>query len=167
MLPSSLLLAADDPAVATLGRDLERARRESYTLTYEVCRLSRPVSEPEEALDALAADLEFQTLGPNWIEIPRRIAAKLLTQLIASELAYPEEVVAGEEAAELAARFLALFPSGARYFTNGAVSGETAIYDVDGNEVVGWRSLSEADLDNGVIALSADLVGMIWAEDSP
>lgn len=167
MLPSALLLAADDPAVAVLARDLERARKASYTLTFEVCRLSAPVAEPEYALDALAADLEFQPLGPHWIEIPRRIAAKLLAQLIASELAYPEEVVPAEQAAELAARFLALFPAGARYFTNGAVSGETAIYDIDGNEVVGWRSLSEAELDNGVMALTDDMVGMLWAEDSP
>jgi hypothetical protein len=167
MQPSPLLLAADDPAVNTLARDLDRARKASYTLTFEVCRLGAPVAEPEEALDALAADLEFRTLGPYWIEIPRRIALKLLTQLIASELAYPEEVVSAAEAAELAARFVALFPASARYFTNGAVSGETAIYDVDGNEVVGWRSLSEADLDNGVIAFSDTMVGMIWAEDSP
>ncbi len=167
MLPSALLLATNDRDVATLARDLERARKASYTLTFEVCQLSAPVAEPEQALDALAADLEFHPLGPHWIEIPRRIAVKLITQLIASELAYPEEVVPAEQAAELAARFLALFPAGARYFTNGAVSGETAIYDVDGNEIVGWRSLSEAELDNGVIGLSADRVGMIWAEDSP
>jgi hypothetical protein len=164
---SPLLRSIDDPAVAALARDLERARAASYTLTFEMCALSAPVNEPAEALDALAADLEFRTLGPHWIEIPRRIAAKLLTHLIAGELAYPEQVVPAEQAAELATRFLELFPAGARYFTNGAVSGETAIYDCDGNDVLGWRSLSDAELDNGVIGLSADRVGMIWAEDSP
>jgi hypothetical protein len=164
---SSLLITDNDPAIAAFGRDLERARHTSYPLTFDLCRLTVAVAEPAQALDTLTADLGLGTLGANWIAIPRRIAAKLLTHLIASELAYPTDVVPSELAADLASRFLAFFPSETRYYTNGAVSGETAIYDLDGNEVLGWRSISEAELDNGVIALAADRIGIIWAEDSP
>jgi hypothetical protein len=33
--------------------------------------------------------------------------------------------------------------------------------------VLGWRSISVAPFDNGVIGLAADRVGMLWAEDAP
>jgi hypothetical protein len=101
------------------------------------------------------------------VEVPRRIAVKILTHLIASDLAYPTTVVETAAAEELAGRFLAFFQAGARYFTNGACSGPYAIYTIAGEEVLGWRSISAAPFDNGVIGLSAERVGMIWAEDAP
>jgi hypothetical protein len=33
--------------------------------------------------------------------------------------------------------------------------------------VLGWRSISAAPYDNGVIALAGDRVGLLWAEDAP
>lgn len=161
------LLPDPDPRIAALDRDLQRARAESYPLTFAVQRLAAPPASPTQAIDALCAELDFAGLGEAWIEIPRRIAAKMLTHLIASDLAYPEEVVPQEQAEALAGRFLELFPAGARYFTNGALSGEFAVYDLEGAEVLGWRSISDAPLDNGVAAVSAERVAMLWAEDAP
>ncbi len=161
------LLPDTDPAVAALAHDLERARATSYPLTFAVARLAGEPAEPAAALDALAAELGYRGLGAAWIELPRRIAARLLVQLISSELAYPAEVVARAQAEALAQRFLALVPPGARFFTNGAVSGEVAVYDSQGEAVLGWRSISEAPLDNGLVALGGGRVAILWAEDAP
>lgn len=161
------LLPDPDPAIEGLDRDLERARAESYPLTFVVRRLAAPSDPPTRDIDALCAELEYSGLGAAWVEIPRRIAAKMLAHLIGSDLAYPETIVPQAEAEALAGRFLALFPAGARYFTNGALSGEFAVYDAAGDEVLGWRSISDAPLDNGVAAVGGGRVGMLWAEDAP
>jgi hypothetical protein len=161
------LLQDTDHVIEDLLRDLDNARAESYPLLLSVRRLAGPSDTPSTTLDALAVEEGYTGLGENWVEVPRRIAAKILAHLIASELAYPTDVVDPAAAEELAGRFLALFPQGARYFTNGACSGPSAVYDIAGEEVLGWRSISAAPFDNGVIGLSADRVGMLWAEDAP
>jgi hypothetical protein len=166
-MPSPELLPDNDPAVGALIRDLERAREPSYPLTFASHRLAAPADDAHPTLDAVVAAAGFQGLGAGWVEVPRRIAAKILAHLIGGELAYPEEVLPRERAEELAGRFLALVAPPARYFTNGALSGDFAVYDLQGEEVLGWRSLSEAPYDNGVIALGADRVAMLWAEDAP
>ncbi|MEI7645082.1 MAG: hypothetical protein WCJ55_12470 [Chloroflexales bacterium] len=156
-----------DRAIDDLMRDLDNARIKSYPLLLSVRRIAAPGATPHASLDALAAEEGYTGLGANWIEVPRRIAAKILTHLIASDLAYPTEVALPAEAEELASRFLALFAPGARYFTNGTCSGPFAVYDIAGEAVLGWRSISAAPFDNGVIGLAADRVGMLWAEDAP
>ncbi|MBX0327099.1 hypothetical protein K2Z83_05300 [Oscillochloris sp. ZM17-4] len=161
------LMPDPDRAIEALMDDLDAARAESYPLLLSVRRLGGPPGEPADVLDALAIDAGYTGLGGGWVEVPRRIATKILTHLIASELAYPNEIVEQSAAEELAGRFLGLFPPGTRYFTNGACSGPFAIYDTAGGEVLGWRSISAAPFDNGVIGLSAERVGMIWAEDAP
>lgn len=161
-------LAPDtDPAVARLAHDLDQARTSSYPLTLAIARLLDPERNPATALDGLATTLGYQALGSGWIELPRRSAAKVLTHLIGGELAYPAEVVPHERAEELAARLVELFPANARYFTNGAISGEVAVYDLAGAAVLGWRSLSAAPLDNGIAIFSPTRVGLLWAEDAP
>ncbi|MFV9503096.1 MAG: hypothetical protein AB4911_00880 [Oscillochloridaceae bacterium umkhey_bin13] len=165
---SDLLLTLDtDPALEALVDELDHVRRNSYPLTCAVARWLGPELDHWIKLDALSQSLDFNGLGANWIELPRRSAAKLLSQIIGGELAYPTEVVPREEADALAARFLALFPSGARYFTNGAVSGELAVYDLAGEPVLGWRSLSAAPFDNGVAVVAPGRVGLLWAQDAP
>jgi len=161
------LLPDPDRAIEALMDDLDAARAESYPLLVSVRRLSEPPADALGALDALVTEEGYVGLGANWVEVQRRIAAKILTHLIASELAYPNEIVEQAAAEELAGRFLGLFAPGARYFTNGACSGPFAIYDSAGGEVLGWRSISAAPFDNGVIALSPERVGMLWAEDAP
>ncbi|MEI7772675.1 MAG: hypothetical protein WCI67_21975 [Chloroflexales bacterium] len=162
------LLQDTDRTIDDLINDLDAARAESYPLMLSVRRLAEPAGDtPHATLDALAAEEGYTGLGEGWVEVPRRIAAKILAHLIASELAYPTEVVEPAAAEGLAGRFLALFPQGARYFTNGACSGPFAIYDIAGEEVLGWRSISAAPFDNGVIGLAAERVGMLWAEDAP
>ncbi|NTW97574.1 MAG: hypothetical protein HGB28_03395 [Oscillochloris sp.] len=164
---SPMITLLPDPTIEALMDDIDAARATSYPLLLSVRRIEGgPPSAPAEVLDALAAEEGYSQLGANWVEVPRRIAAKILTHLIASELAYPAEVVDQAAAEELAGRFLALFEQGARYFTNGACSGPFAIYDVAGEEVLGWRSISAAPFDNGVIGLAAERVGMLWAEDA-
>ncbi len=161
------LLQDTDHAIDDLLRDLDAARATSYPLVLSVYRLAAPSEAPHATLDALAVVEGYKGLGGNWVEVPRRIAAKIVAQLIASDLAYPTDVVKPAAAEELAGRFLALFQAGARYFTNGACSGPFAVYDIAGEEVLGWRSISAAPFDNGVIGLAADRVGMLWAEDAP
>lgn len=162
------LLPDLDPSVSELARALDKAREPSYPLTLELRRLAAPpTGEVAPLLDAMAEAAGYRGLDAGWVEVPRRIAAKILLHIIGGELAYPEEVVERAAAEALAARFLALFPPGARYFTNGAVSGDFAVYDSAGSEVLGWRSLSAAPLDNGVIAIGGERVGLLWAEDAP
>jgi hypothetical protein len=156
-----------DPALDDLARALEQAREPSYPLLFAARRLVSDIHAPVEVLDALAAAVGYSSLGAGWIEVPRRIAAKILAHVIGGELAYPEEVVPREQAEALAARFLALFPAGAHYYTNGAISGDFAVYDTQGGEVLGWRSLSAAPFDNGVVALGGGRIAMLWAEDAP
>jgi hypothetical protein len=166
-MPELELLPDRDPAVAALARDLERARKPSYPLTFAAARLPAGADDPLAAADALAVAAGFRGLGAGWVEVPRRIAVKILAHVVGGELAYPEEVVPAERAEELARRFVALLPERARFFTNGAVSGDFAIYDLAGGEVLGWRSLSEAPLDNGVVAVGGDRAAILWAEDAP
>jgi hypothetical protein len=162
------LLPDEDPALAALVSDLEAARAESYPLTAAGYLHRLPAdADPRALCDLIAADLGFQPLGAHWIEVPRRVAHKILLHIISEDLAYPTEVTAEDEAEELAQRLLAAYPSGGRYFTNGAVSGAVALYDRDGNEVVGWRSLSEAPLDHGLLAIGPTRALLVWAEDAP
>jgi hypothetical protein len=163
-----VLLPDDDPALAALERDLVQVRAPSYPLLFAAHRLTAPSAAASEVvLDALATAVGYNGLGAHWIEIPRRIAAKILAHIIGGELAYPAQVAPREQAEALATRFLARFPTGARYYTNGAISGDFAVYDSQGNEVLGWRSLSAAPFDNGVIALGGGRIAMLWAEDAP
>ncbi len=162
-----LLVLETDPAITGLFTAIETARAQSYPLTGAAFRLARSVADPVEALDAAARELDFQPLGQRWIEVPRRIAQKILVHIIAHDLAYPDEIVPVAQATELAARILALLAPRARYFTNGAISGEVALYDINGNEVIGWRSLSEAPFDHGLFALDHQRLIVLWAEDAP
>ncbi|MCS6881127.1 MAG: hypothetical protein RMK84_03535 [Oscillochloridaceae bacterium] len=155
-----------DPAIAALARDLDRARASSYPLTFAVRRLAADPVHPAAACDALAVELGYQGLGDHWVEIPRRIAVKLLTHLIGGDLAYPVQVVPPAQAQELARRVLDLVPGRARYFTNGAISGDFALYDINGQEVLGWRSISAAMFDNGLIIVGDERIVFLWAETS-
>jgi hypothetical protein len=162
------LLPDSDPLLDQFAHDLASARASSYPLLFAVYRLAQPEVDAEVVLlDALANSVGYNALGSGWVEVPRRMAAKILTQIIGSELAYPEQVVPRERATELATRFLALFPKGARYYTNGAISGDFAVYDLQGAELLGWRSLSAAPFDNGIVALGSGRIAMLWAEDAP
>ncbi|WP_298819670.1 hypothetical protein [Chloroflexus sp.] len=162
-----LIILDTDPTIEGLWVAIETARAQSYPLTGAAFRLTRPPQTPFEALDAAARELDFQPLGERWIEVPRRIALKIVTHIIAHDLAYPDEIVPTTQATELAGRVLGLLGTRARYFTNGAVSGDFAIYNIHGEEVVGWRSLSEAPFDHGIIALDEQRVVVLWAEDAP
>lgn len=157
----------NDPAIAAFERDLDKAREPSYPLTFLAAQLSTPGEDATAIADAVAAAAGYKGLGTAWIEVPRRIATKILAHVIGGELAYPEEVVPAERAEALAARFFALLPERTRFFTNGALSGNFAIYDLAGGEVLGWRSLSEAPFDNGIVAVGADRALILWAEDAP
>lgn len=166
MLPT--LLPDDDPSFDALAADLATARAASYPLLVaSYCATTPNPAEATATLDAVAAAVGYQGLGAGWIAVPRRIALKLLTQLIAGELAYPAEIVPREQAEMLAGRFLGRLAPEARYYTNGAISGEFAVYDAQGNAVLGWRSLSSAPFDNGVVALDQQRVALLWAEDAP
>lgn len=162
------LLPDSDPLLDQFAADLEVARASSYPLLFAAYALAASEVDAEVLLlDAIAHSVGYNTLGSGWIEVPRRIATKILTQIIGSELAYPEQVVPREQAMDLAMRFLDLFPKGARYYTNGAISGDFAVYDLQGAELLGWRSLSAAPFDNGIVALGSGRIAMLWAEDAP
>ncbi len=114
-------------------------------------------------IDAFVTRYGYTGLGEHWIELPRRSARNVLINVLLEELAYPEETMSETEAIELAERFLTLFESGSRYFTNGTCSGATAIYTLAGEQVLGWRSISTKTFDNGIIAVHPHRIGMLWA----
>ncbi|RRR69367.1 MAG: hypothetical protein EI684_15775, partial [Candidatus Viridilinea halotolerans] len=99
------LLPDNDPALDQFAHDVAVARANSYPLLFAAYRVApTPSAEPTALLDAMAVAVGFEGLGAGWIAVPRRIALKLLTQIIGSELAYPEEVVPREHAEALAQR---------------------------------------------------------------
>lgn len=159
---------ANDPEVEQLAAEIDQAR-EGNPLLFDVLTFSREETraEPQHLalLDAFVALFDYTGLGEHWIELRRGVARKLLVHVLHEGLAYPEEMMDKTAAEACADRFLALFAPGTRYFTNGTCSGEAAIYTLEGTQVLGWRSISTAPFDNGIIAMSSDRIGIVWAED--
>ncbi len=159
---------ADDPEVEQLAATLDQAR-DGNPLLFDILRLHCDDAGAQPGypalLDACVALFDYTGLGADWIELRRGIARKLLIHVLHEGLAYPEAMMDLELAEACAERFLEFFPPGTRYFTNGTCSGEAAIYTLDGRQVLGWRPISSATFDNGVIAVSPDRIGIVWAED--
>ncbi|MFP4438772.1 MAG: hypothetical protein ACLFVO_16140 [Chloroflexaceae bacterium] len=162
---------ADDPEVEQLAAAIDQAR-DGNPLLFDVLRLNRDDAgdageQPDypALLDAFVALFDYTGLAAHWIELRRGIARKLLIHVLHEGLAYPEEMMDKETAEACAERFLEFFAPGTRYFTNGTCSGEAVIYTLAGQQVLGWRPISSATFDNGVIAVSSDRIGIVWAED--
>lgn len=162
------LAAETDPQIEQLRTAMLDAA-EDYPLIIDIQQLI--IDNPTEdldyrpILDAFVARYGYTGLADHWIEIPRRMARKILQHVLSESLAYPDPIMDEEEASQFTERFLDLFASGSRYFTNGTCSGETTIYTSTGEEVLGWRPISTATFDNGIIAVNPRRIGMVWAED--
>lgn len=159
---------ANDPEVEQLAAAIDQAR-DGNPLLFDILRLNQDNAgeQPDypALLDAFVALFDYTGLGAHWIELRRGIARKLLIHVLHEGLAYPEEMMDKETAEACAERFLEFFAPGTRYFTNGTCSGEAVIYTLEGQQVLGWRPISSATFDNGVIAVSSDRIGIVWAED--
>lgn len=168
MMRDFIFTADDDLPIDQLVEEIGRVR-EGSPLLFDVQQLTMrdtpDVIDYRPMLDAFVAQYGYTGLGEHWIEVQRRVARKILFRVLLEELAYPEQTMSTEEAEAFAARFLDLFAAGSRYFTNGTCSGEVAIYTLTGDQVLGWRSISTATFDNGVIVVNGQRIGIIWAED--
>lgn len=157
-----------DAEISQLFADIEQTRDGSpLVLAVEQYALSGDGANmaPHLLLDAMVAQYGYTGPGPYWIEVARRVARKILVHVLHEELAYPEETMDQTEAEAFAERFLNLFDSDSHYYTNGVCSGEASIFTLEGEQVLGWRSISALPFDNGLIVVSSQRIGMIWAED--
>lgn len=160
--------AKPDVAVNQLAADIARIRDGTAIFVAVATLHIRDLADEipwVPMLDAFVAQHGYAGLGEHWIELPRRSARKVLINVLLEELAYPEETMSETDATELAERFLNLFETGSRYFTNGTCSGANAIYTLSGEQVLGWRSISTKTFDNGIIAVHPHRIGILWAED--
>lgn len=159
--------AEPDARINQLAADIARIREGTpIFLAVAMLQIHTPADEIrwEPVLDAFVSQYGYIGLGEHWIELSRRSARKVVINVLVEELAYPEETMSEAVATELAERFLNLFETGSRYFTNGTCSGATAIYTLSGEQVLGWRSISTKTFDNGIIVVHPRRIGMLWAE---
>jgi hypothetical protein len=109
------------------------------------------------SLASTLADFGFAHPEEKLFPLSRMDAAQLLIHLIARDQAYgaPTDAL---DLAELCARdFLSLFPEESQFLTNSP--------DPIGAESRGWRPLTDATFDAGVVVVSEHRVGALWFED--
>ncbi|MHC4660455.1 MAG: hypothetical protein ACYS8W_02080 [Planctomycetota bacterium] len=141
-------------------------KNEGFVLEFRKMPEKMPV-DPEdvsELLDAFTSQQGFKDIGEAWIEVSRNTAVRILIHALSKGLAYGMIFMEKEEAGEIAEKFLNLFREGSHYFCNGdCVVG--SVKTVDGKTVPGFKPITKATLDTGVIALDSDHIGMLWAWD--
>jgi hypothetical protein len=109
-----------------------------------------------ESVADLAAAFGLLAEADYYREIDAATAQVILARLVGRDMAYGVEVVPADRASELAARFLAQFGSGSRFFTNG---------DWHRDDPAEWEAVTEATFDGGVLALGGRRSGCLWVED--
>ncbi len=101
-------------------------------------------------------------------ELPdRETAVAVLSELLHKDMAYGAKMMPQEEADLLATDFLSLFGEKSRYFSNAtwqkekdSFAGQTHVKRLNG-----WKSLTEATFDSGIIVADTDKIGIVWFED--
>jgi hypothetical protein len=83
--------------------------------------------------------------------ISEAAALSLVASILHRDMAYSHAMMTEDRAKELAERFLGLFGSGARFFSNGWPGG--------------WNPATEATFDTGVLVIGDEQSGCIWVED--
>jgi hypothetical protein len=147
-----------DAAFATLAAALCDLRSFGATTV-----LRRPVGSdgPGATRAALLAERGWNELGGAWMDVDAERAARIVAWLLEHDLAYETSNHEAEAAAQLAAKLVGACGAG-RWCTNGPLV--LAHLGVPGM-ASGWRPLTGATFDSGVIFEGDHEVLIFWVED--
>ena len=121
-------------------------------------------------LDVFSAEHQLEPLGNGWAEVNEETARWVMVRMLSRGLAYRTEIMGEGQARTLTERFLAACARDAsgqryRYFTNGKAVDGPAMYDVHLKPMLGWNPATESTVDTGVVMLTRQTIGLMWAED--
>lgn len=114
-----------------------------------------------DSADHIAKLAGFRKLGRDWHAIDRGTAQAIAAAVLERDLAYNHPVLDRAKAAELAARFIALFEP-AHYFTNGTLGPAHAENKRRDSK---YHPITRATFDTGIVAVGRQLSGILWVED--
>jgi hypothetical protein len=159
--------ADEDPQTAELAAEIEESRGE--TLPFLIWSGSLPAASDErQAVNLLVREPWWRFTGEAFNpegeldEIDEGWAIELLTWLIGNTMAYDVELIPVTQAAQFAARFVALLPSERRWFTNGD---RAAPGDFWYPRPSPWNPLTAHTFDTGVVAAAEERAWIAWFTD--
>ena len=138
---------------------------------FEICTIVQPmVSEMGvfDLMDAFLASLRLdeleETHQSSFREVGRGEAATILTHLLSYDLVHGSRApsLREKQIATLVERFISLFSSRQRYFTNGEFT-----FDGDHLGLRSWFPLTSHTFDTGLLLVDEQRIGILWevAED--
>jgi hypothetical protein len=124
-------------------------------------------------IDHLIVANACRPISARWIPINSLDARSRLVGVLTRDLAYGGERMPLEDGARFTDRFVTLFGSESRYYTNGSFRfdlerGKWVPVDSSQRTVrVGgrWTPITDATFDTGVVVLSDKRIGMLWVMD--
>jgi hypothetical protein len=96
-----------------------------------------------------------------WVTATRDEALNIVTDCLARDLAYDQEVMPADAARQLATAFLANFDDNAQFLTNS----RRFLDDSHPGGNYGWEPISQASFDTGVLVEANGVIGIVWVED--
>ena len=121
-------------------------------------------------LDAFAAEHRLEPLGSGWAEVYEETARWVIVRMLSRGLAYRTEIMDEAQARRLTEGFITACARGTsgqrhRYFTNGKAVDGPAMYDVHLRPMLGFNPATGSTVDTGVVMLTRQAIGLVWAED--
>ncbi len=120
----------------------------------------------EIELPRVAAEFSLSPDPANYRRVTKEEAEQILTRILHKDMAYNCEIMPKRAAAELSASFLREFDDGAAsFYTNIDYSGEGRALGSSTWAGPGWKPVTQATFDAGVIAISGVQAACLWIED--
>lgn len=115
------------------------------------------------AADHVVQTHGFRGIAADWEEISATDAHAIVATLLHRDLAYGQEIMPLETAADLATQLFDLVSEPHTYFTNGgwSVNPETSVPAT----LSGFNPISEATLDSGVVCVGDGRALLFWVQD--
>jgi hypothetical protein len=156
------LTKAESPEFARLRAAIQSQRSAGVVLM--ACVETPSGANDLALLDALARHAGGSPLGSDWSATDVEMAEKLLSRVLARELAYDERVMSDDDAARFSRGFLDFFGEEGRPFTNSSVvaSGNA---DVEATWTGSWAPLTRATFDTGIAIVGLRWSGLLWVGD--
>ncbi|RLC14054.1 MAG: hypothetical protein DRI57_15135 [Deltaproteobacteria bacterium] len=113
-------------------------------------------------IDNFVKSFGFSGLDQYWVEVDVVKSLKILTDIIHKDIAYGSMITDKKTAKRLANRFLSVFESSFRPFTNGNL----IIPDADPKDTEGaWMEISDSTFDTGIVCIDNKKMGILWVQD--
>ncbi len=123
--------------------------------------LSNTFTSPEKLIkivDLFVEQLGYSSLGADWKQINRQEAQNIISFVMKKDLAYSHILMTLQESEEISQKFFDFFPGNCSFLTNASFmnnySGMTA-----------WNSITDATFDTGIVIVSPNRIGILWAKD--